>query len=93
MANSEVNIGKPRLKNPVMTASGTFGYGVEFADFINLNDLGGIIVKGTTPPSARRQRLSAHGRNPVGNAQLRGDCKNKGYVDYFCENIYPLIKD
>ena len=48
MANLQVNIGKLRLKNPVMTASGTFGYGVEFADFINLNDLGGIIVKGTT---------------------------------------------
>ena len=48
MANLHVNIGNLSLKNPVMTASGTFGYGIEFADFINLEDLGGFIVKGTT---------------------------------------------
>ncbi|MBQ4139188.1 MAG: dihydroorotate dehydrogenase, partial [Muribaculaceae bacterium] len=48
MANLSVNIGNLRLKNPVMTASGTFGYGEEFADLIDLNQLGGIIVKGTT---------------------------------------------
>ena len=58
------------LKNPVMTASGTFGYGEEFADFIDLNRLGGIIVKGTT--GERRQgNLPSYGRNPVGNAQRR----------------------
>ena len=48
MANLNVNIGKLELKNPVMTASGTFGYGIEFADLIDLTRLGGIIVKGTT---------------------------------------------
>lgn len=48
MANLSVNIGAMSLKNPVMTASGTFGYGLEFADFIDLNELGGFIVKGTT---------------------------------------------
>ena len=48
MADLSVNIGKLQLKNPVMTASGTFGYGLEFADFVNLEDIGGIIVKGTT---------------------------------------------
>ena len=48
MAKLNVNIGALSLKNPVMTASGTFGYGVEFEDFIDLAGLGGIIVKGTT---------------------------------------------
>ena len=48
MADLSVNIGALALKNPVMTASGTFGYGVEFQDFISLERLGGIIVKGTT---------------------------------------------
>ena len=48
MAQLNVNIGRLALKNPVMTASGTFGYGTEFADFIDLDRLGGIIVKGTT---------------------------------------------
>ena len=48
MADLSVNIGQLSLKNPVMTASGTFGYGLEFADFIPLDGLGGIIVKGTT---------------------------------------------
>ena len=64
MADLSVNIGKLQLKNPVMTASGTFGYGLEFADFVNLEDIGGIIVKGTTlkpregnPIPAWRRRL------------------------------------
>ncbi|MBQ3827648.1 MAG: dihydroorotate dehydrogenase, partial [Prevotella sp.] len=48
MARLNVNINQLELKNPVMTASGTFGYGLEFSDFIHLEDLGGIIVKGTT---------------------------------------------
>ena len=48
MADLSVNIGKLAMKNPVMTASGTFGYGLEFQDFVNLEEIGGIIVKGTT---------------------------------------------
>ena len=48
MVNLGVNIGGLNLKNPVLTASGTFGYGEEFADFIDLNRLGGFIIKGTT---------------------------------------------
>ena len=48
MAKINVNIGKLELKNPVMTASGTFGYGLEYADIVPLNEIGGIIVKGTT---------------------------------------------
>ena len=48
MAELRVNIGKLSLKNPVMTASGTFGYGVEYADFFDISRLGGIFVKGTT---------------------------------------------
>lgn len=79
------------LKNPVMTASGTFGYGIEFADFVPLDGLGGIIVKGTTlkPREGNdypRMAETAHGMlNCVG-------LQNKG-VDYFCEHIYPQIKD
>jgi len=91
MADLSVNIGAFQLKNPVMTASGTFGYGIEFADFLNLEDLGGIIVKGTTLTPRQgnpypRMAETAHGMlNCVG-------LQNKG-VDYFCENIYPQIKD
>ncbi len=79
------------LKNPVMTASGTFGYGLEFADFVPLDGIGGIIVKGTTlkPREGNdypRMAETAHGMlNCVG-------LQNKG-VDYFCEHIYPQIKD
>lgn len=80
-----------RLKNPVMTASGTFGYGPEFADFVPLEGIGGIIVKGTT--------LKPRGGNDyprmVETASGMLNCvglQNKG-VDYFCEHIYPEIKD
>lgn len=91
MADLSVKIGNLRLKNPVMTASGTFGYGLEYADFVNLADLGGIIVKGTT--------LNPREGNPyprmAETAQGMLNCvglQNKG-VDYFCTHIYPLIKD
>ena len=69
MADLKVNIGGLLLKNPVMTASGTFGYGEEFADFVDLSRLGGVIVKGTTLHSERRQPVSTYGRNAFGNAQ------------------------
>ncbi len=91
MVRSLVDLGALTLKNPVMTASGTFGYGLEFADFVDLNRLGGIIVKGTT--------LEARQGNPyprmAETAQGMLNCvglQNKG-VDYFCEHIYPQIKD
>ncbi len=89
MADLRVNIGALQLKNPVMTASGTFGYGLEFADFVNLGDLGGIVVKGTT--------LHARQGNPyprmAETAQGMLNCvglQNKG-VDYFCQHIYPQL--
>ncbi|MCD7722289.1 MAG: dihydroorotate dehydrogenase [Prevotellaceae bacterium] len=90
MADLSVEIGKLRLKNPVMTASGTFGYGLEFADLVDLSEIGGIIVKGTT--------LRAREGNPyprmAETAQGMLNCvglQNKG-VDYFCKNIYPEIR-
>lgn len=91
MADLSVNIAGMQMKNPVMTASGTFGYGLEYADFINLEDIGGIIVKGTTlkpregNPYPRMVETASGMLNCVG-------LQNKG-VDYFCENIYPQIKD
>ena len=61
MADLKVSIKDIIFKNPVLTASGTFGYGQEFEDFFNIGHLGGIIVKGTTLEAPRRQSLSPHG--------------------------------
>ena len=91
MANLHVNIGSLSLKNPVMTASGTFGYGIEFADFINLEDLGGFIVKGTTLNPREGNDYPRMAETPAGMLNCVG-LQNKG-VDYFCENIYPELKD
>ncbi len=91
MANLNVNIGTLRLKNPVMTASGTFGYGLEFSDFINLEDIGGIIVKGTTLNPRQGNPYPRMAETAKGMLNCVG-LQNKG-VDYFCENIYPQIKD
>ncbi|MBQ8701671.1 MAG: dihydroorotate dehydrogenase [Prevotella sp.] len=91
MAQLSVNIGNLRLKNPVMTASGTFGYGVEFADFMPLDGIGGIIVKGIT----LNPREGNDYPRMVETAQGMLNCvglQNKG-VDYFCEHIYPEICD
>lgn len=91
MARLSTSIGKLSLKNPVMTASGTFGYGIEFADFIPLEELGGIIVKGTT----LNPREGNDYPRMVETAQGMLNCvglQNKG-VDYFCEHIYPQICD
>lgn len=90
MADLKVNIGTLSLKNPVMTASGTFGYGVEFEDFIDLAGLGGIIVKGTT----LKPREGNDYPRMVETAQGMLNCvglQNKG-VDYFCEHIYPEVR-
>ena len=79
------------MKNPVMTASGTFGYGVEFADFVNLEDIGGIIVKGTTLLPREGNDYPRMVETASGMLNCVG-LQNKG-VDYFCEHIYPEIKD
>ena len=74
-----------------MTASGTFGYGVEFADFVNLEDIGGIIVKGTTLHPREGNDYPRMVETASGMLNCVG-LQNKG-VDYFCEHIYPEIKD
>ena len=91
MAKLEVNIGALRLKNPVMTASGTFGYGLEFADFMPLDGIGGIIVKGTTLKPREGNDYPRMAETASGMLNCVG-LQNKG-VDYFCEHIYPQIKD
>lgn len=91
MADLSVNIGSLNLKNPVMTASGTFGYGVEFADFVDLSQIGGIIVKGTTLHPRQGNPYPRMAETAQGMLNCVG-LQNKG-VDYFCEHIYPQIKD
>ena len=91
MAELQVNIGRLSLKNPVMTASGTFGYGLEFQDFVPLDELGGIIVKGTTLKPREGNDYPRMAETSSGMLNCVG-LQNKG-VDYFCEHIYPLVKD
>ena len=91
MSKLNVKIGNLALKNPVMTASGTFGYGVEFADFVPLEEIGGIIVKGTTLNPRQGNDYPRMAETPQGMLNCVG-LQNKG-VDYFCQNIYPTIKD
>ena len=91
MARLDVEIGGLKLKNPVMTASGTFGYGLEFQDFVDLEDLGGIIVKGTTLLPREGNDYPRMAETPMGMLNCVG-LQNKG-VDYFCEHIYPQLKD
>lgn len=91
MARLNVNIGRLALKNPVMTASGTFGYGLEFQDFVPLDGLGGIIVKGTTLHPRDGNDYPRMAETAQGMLNCVG-LQNKG-VDYFCEHIYPQIKD
>lgn len=91
MANLNVKINALELKNPVMTASGTFGYGLEFADFINLEQIGGIIVKGTTLNHREGNPYPRMAETPSGMLNAVG-LQNKG-VDYFVHDIYPKIKD
>ena len=91
MANLNVNIGELQMKNPVMTASGTFGYGEEFADFIDIARIGGIIVKGTTLHKREGNPYPRMAETPSGMLNAVG-LQNKG-VNYFIEHIYPRIKD
>lgn len=91
MADLKTKIGELTMKNPVMTASGTFGYGVEFADFVNLEEIGGIIVKGTTLHAREGNDYPRMVETASGMLNCVG-LQNKG-VGYFCEHIYPEIKD
>lgn len=90
MADLSVNIGGLELKNPVMTASGTFGYGEEFTDFIDITRIGGIIVKGTTLHKREGNPYPRMAETPSGMLNAVG-LQNKG-VHYFAETIYPRIK-
>ena len=89
MVNLEVKLKDLILKNPVMTASGTFGYGEEFEDFIDISQLGGILVKGTTRHHREGNPYPRMAETPSGMLNAVG-LQNKG-VEYFCDNIYPRI--
>ncbi len=91
MGNLKVNIGGLELQNPVMTASGTFGYGDEFADFMDVDSLGAIIVKGTTLHPRQGNPAPRMAETPAGMLNAVG-LQNKG-VDYFIEHIYPKISE
>ncbi|MCI6523986.1 MAG: dihydroorotate dehydrogenase [Parabacteroides sp.] len=91
MAELSVQIGKLALKNPVMTASGTFGYGIEYADLMDIARLGGIFVKGTTEQPREGNDYPRMAETPSGMLNAVG-LQNKG-ADYFMEHIYPTIKD
>lgn len=91
MAKLNVKIKDLELKNPVMTASGTFGYGLEFADLMPIDGIGGIIVKGTTLNPRQGNDYPRMAETASGMLNCVG-LQNKG-VDYFCEHIYPQIKD
>ena len=91
MANLSVNIGGLELCNPVMTASGTFGYGEEFTPFIDIDRLGAYIIKGTTLNPRQGNDYPRMVETPAGMLNAVG-LQNKG-VDYFIERIYPRIKD
>lgn len=90
MVKTEIKLKGMTLKNPVMTASGTFGYGEEYADFVDLSELGGIIVKGTTLHHREGNPYPRMAETPMGMLNCVG-LQNKG-VDYFIETIYPRIR-
>lgn len=91
MADLSVNIAGLQMVNPVMTASGTFGYGIEYQDFVDLSQLGGVIVKGTTLQPREGNPYPRMAETAQGMLNCVG-LQNKG-VDYFCTHIYPQIKD
>jgi dihydroorotate dehydrogenase (NAD+) catalytic subunit len=91
MADLKINIAGLEFKNPVLTASGTFGYGTEFTDFIDIEQLGGIIVKGTTLEHREGNPYPRMAETPSGMLNAVG-LQNKG-VEYFCKTIYPQIRD
>ena len=89
MAELNVNIGNLQLKNPVMTASGTFGYGIEYSDFMDISRLGGIFVKGTTIQPREGNLYPRMAETPSGMLNAVG-LQNKG-AQYFVDHIYPEI--
>jgi len=89
MVNLGVSIGDLKLKNPVITASGTFGYGSEFDDFIEVSRLGGIILKGTTMEPREGNPYPRMAETPSGMLNAVG-LQNKG-IDFFEKNIYPVV--
>jgi dihydroorotate dehydrogenase (NAD+) catalytic subunit len=91
MADLRTDICGLHMCNPVMTASGTFGYGTEFQDFVNLEEIGGIIVKGTTLAHREGNPYPRMAETPMGMLNAVG-LQNKG-VHYFVDHIYPTIKD
>lgn len=91
MVDLNVKIKNLSLSNPILTASGTFGYGLEFQDLVPLEELGGIIVKGTTLEKREGNDYPRMAETAAGMLNCVG-LQNKG-VDYFCTNIYPKIKD
>lgn len=91
MVNISTKIGGLTLKNPILTASGTFGYGTEYKDLVDLNSLGGIIVKGTTLNPREGNDYPRMAETPSGMLNAVG-LQNKG-VDYFINNIYPTISN
>ena len=91
MAAVNVKINDIIFKNPVLTASGTFGYGLEFADIVPLHELGGVIVKGTTLHPREGNDYPRMAETAQGMLNCVG-LQNKG-VDYFCQHIYPQLKD
>lgn len=90
MVQLNTKIGSLELKNPVMTASGTFGYGTEYADFMDINRLGAIIVKGTTLNPRQGNAYPRMAETPSGMLNAVG-LQNKG-VDYFVDHIYPEVR-
>ena len=91
MVDLSIKLGQMQLKNPVMTASGTFGYGVEYSDFMDVSRIGGIIVKGTTLRNRQGNPYPRMAETPSGMLNAVG-LQNKG-VDYFIKHIYPTVKD
>ncbi len=90
MANLAVTLGSLELKNPVLTASGTFGYGLEYSDFMDLERLGGFIVKGTTLEARQGNPYPRMAETPSGMLNAVG-LQNKG-VEHFATEIYPLLE-
>lgn len=91
MANLRTKLGRLQMKNPVMTASGTFGYGTEYSDFMDLSRIGCMIVKGTTLRERQGNPYPRMAETPSGMLNAVG-LQNKG-IDYFVSHIYPGIKD
>jgi len=89
MVDLRVKIGNLDLKNPVMTASGTFGYGLEFEDFFDLNRLGGFVVKGTTLHARQGNPYPRMAETPSGMLNAVG--LQNGGVKHFADNIYPKL--